>query len=95
MFVYISGPITGHSNFKAVFAAYEAMLVAMGYIVVNPAAVEQRPDWDWIDYMQYDLALLATCDYIYMLPDWQSSRGARIERRYAKRRGIAELRVQA
>ena len=91
MRVYISGPITGHADYMAVFATCATMLESMGYIVVNPATVAQRPDWTWADYMQYDLALLRGCDAIYMLSEWQHSKGACIERRYAKRKHIKLL----
>lgn len=92
--VYISGPITGHANYKAVFAYAEAYLLGLGYDVFNPASVDE-PDWTWSQYMQYDIAKLRECDYIYMLPKWEHSKGARIERRYAKRHGIQELIFEA
>jgi len=88
--VYISGPITGHPYYKATFAYVEALLVRLGYDVVNPATIDE-PEWDWEQYMQYDLAQLRGCDYIYMCNGWKQSKGACIEKRYAKRMGIPEL----
>ena len=90
MRVYISGPITGIDDYVAIFQSYVSLLCSKGYDVVNPASVE-GPDWTWEQFMQYDLALLRECDGIYMLPGWTNSRGARIEKRYAKRKGIPVL----
>jgi hypothetical protein len=94
MTVYISGAITGVVNYKDMFAKVEAMLVEQGYSVFNPANVDTMTDttgWTWADYMQYDLAALGRCSAIYMLSNWTNSKGARIEKRYAKRMGIAML----
>lgn len=94
MRVYISGPMTGYENLnKDAFYTMEAVLTSMGHSVVNPAHTDV-PEWEWIDYMNYDLMLLKGCDAIYMLNGWQHSKGARIERRYAKRLGIRELVLQ-
>lgn len=51
--------------------------------VVNPAAfpIEGLP---WLRCMAYCLRRLRKCDYIYMLPDWEESRGARLEHQMAK-----------
>jgi len=94
MTVYISGAITGVSNYKDMFAEVESMLLAQGYDVFNPATVDAMADttgWTWADYMQYDLTALGRCNAIYMLSNWANSKGARIEKRYAKRMGIAVL----
>lgn len=88
--VYISGPITNVDNYKRMFNIHAALLSSMGYDVFNPANVS-IDDGTWHDYMQFDLAMLRTCDAIYMLPNWQHSKGACIERRYAKRIGIRVL----
>lgn len=43
------------------------------------------PDQVWLEG---DLALLAKCDAVVMLPDWERSKGAREEHAFAKERGI-------
>jgi hypothetical protein len=90
MKVYLSGPISGVATYKEVFAAHAATVSTMGHEVVDPSAVSIS-DWTWADYMQHDLSLLKDCDAIYLLPGWEQSRGARIERRYAKRNAIPEF----
>jgi len=93
MKVYISGPMSGYTNLNVyAFHAMAARLHAMGYCVANPADVHVD-GWQWVDYMNCDLAMLRDCDAMIMLPGWEHSKGARIERRYAKRRRIVELSI--
>lgn len=42
----------------------------------------------WLNYMKRDVAEMLTCDVVYLLPNWQDSRGAQIERDLALRLGI-------
>lgn len=51
--------------------------------IVNPATfpVANRP---WLLAMVYCVRKLMGCSYVYMLNDWQQSRGAKIEHRIAK-----------
>lgn len=89
MRVYISGPITGHKNYRQEFGRAEAQLREGGYEVVNPAAFStQLPALTYEEYLEIDLTLLAMCDAIYMLPGWQESRGANREHGYALAKGI-------
>jgi hypothetical protein len=89
MKIYISGAITGDSNYKAKFEKAKKDLETSGYRAVNPAEFELPEGATWEDYMKQDLALLLKCDGIYMLKDWRQSRGARIEQFLAK-----ELKMQ-
>lgn len=80
MRVYISGPMTGiqdHNRDAFLFA--EQWLLLLGYDVVNPWRLGEVKGWGRFDYMRRDLAALAGCDGIYMLPGWLRSRGARVE----------------
>lgn len=82
--VYISGKITGlpERKYKKLFSNAEALLLSKGYDVINPAALdeaEDTTDWAWEDYMRRDIKLLCGCDYIYLLPNWRDSQGARLE----------------
>ena len=82
MRIYISGAITGTTDYKERFAAAEEKLKAAGYEVVNPAKVtEVLPPLSWETYMGICVPLLAICDAIYMLNGWRDSRGAKIEHR--------------
>ena len=89
--VYISGRITGDVLFFPKFAAAEERLQAAGFKAINPAAI-QPANWataTWADYMKADIKKLMTADAIFMLKDWRRSRGARLERRLAKKLNIA------
>lgn len=81
MKVYISGPMTGIAkhNFPA-FNDAAVKLIARGYEVCNPADKGEIDGWEWEDYLRHDIALLVECDAIYMLPGWESSKGAKLER---------------
>lgn len=84
--IYISGAITGTTDYMERFAQAESELIKAGYDVVNPAKVNaQLPEsTSYEDYMKMSLCMLETCDYIYMLRGWQSSKGANTELSKAK-----------
>lgn len=116
--IYLSGKITGETDYKAKFKSAKAELelyrrecnvntpcrgcifydrdyVTMCRIsdlfpdrfeVVNPAdfKVDGKP---WWVCMVYCIWRMLSCHYVYMLEDWQRSRGAIIEHRWAQRLG--------
>lgn len=88
--VYISGKITGTMDFREKFKKVEDHLKSEhpDWIVVNPADVELPKICGWEDYMVICLHLLKSCDSIYMLPDWESSKGAEKEYQYAETNGL-------
>ena len=43
----------------------------------------------WEDYMRDDLTALLTCTHIVMLPGWEQSRGARLEKYVAEHLGMS------
>ena len=88
--VYISGAITGTTDYMERFAAAEEKLTAEGYSVINPAKLGciMPEDADWIEYMEVCFCLLGFCDSIYMLKGWTDSRGANAERSTALIRGM-------
>jgi hypothetical protein len=83
---YISGKISGllHIEYCANFdyAAIEAE--KLGYIPVNPIRIYDGKNWCWFRFMVADLVLLARCEAIYLQKNWRESRGARIERAFAR-----------
>lgn len=85
--VYISGPITGVPDYEGAFKAHAFLLARMGYAVVDPTSVSIEGG-TWEQYMQNDLGLLRKCDAISMLVGWEASKGACIERRFAKKLGL-------
>lgn len=89
MRLYLSGPMTGYSEFNyPAFHAAKATLEAAGYEVVSPSDLPIRPDWEWIDYIEVDIDSVFSADGIATLPGWEKSKGARVERRIAERLGL-------
>lgn len=83
--IYLSGKISGDTNFKEKFAQKAKELTDQGHLVFNPAL---HPDmFTWEQFMELDLKALANCDSIYLLDDWKDSRGAKIEYDEALRLG--------
>ena len=94
--IYLSGPMTGlpELNFPA-FHAHAAELRERGHDVVNPAEITLDPAATWEQCMRADLAALATCDAIAMMPGWHTSRGAQLELHIAHRLGLLVLFVES
>lgn len=85
--VYISGKITGTTDYMERFKRTEDALSMRGFTVVNPARVNaQLPEGTpYGCYMEVSLAILKYCDAIYMMDGWEDSVGAKTELDYAKR----------
>ena len=88
MKLYISGPMTGvlDLNFPA-FNSLAETLRSHGHEVENPAEINLDPSADWASCMRVDLLMLDACEGIVMLPGWDKSPGAQIERLWAIRTG--------
>ena len=75
MIGYLSGPITGHKDYRRQFAKAAAALKEMGYNVINPAAIDDAIPVECMSYeeiMRIDLELLSTADYLVQLPGWEA-----------------------
>jgi hypothetical protein len=89
--VYISGKISGlefadaYSNFE--FAEKYINLLT-NHVAVNPMKIEHVHDLSWESYMVEDIRALFSCDAIYLLSNWEESKGARIEKAIAKEMDI-------
>lgn len=78
--VYLSGPITGiETKSVHIFSAAEQFLTQQGFDVINPWRLNHDHRKRWEDYMAVDILALLECDAVYMLPGWETSRGARLE----------------
>jgi Asp-tRNA(Asn)/Glu-tRNA(Gln) amidotransferase A subunit family amidase len=90
--VYLSGRITGiESEANILFNKAEKELSSNGYIVVNPMRIEHNHDKSWESYMRACIKSLCDCSAIYMLSNWQKSRGAKIEWELASTLGLQIL----
>lgn len=83
--VFISGKVSGIKYYVAyqTFANADRLLSQQGYKVVNPMKICKK-HWSWARCMIKCLWAIMFCDKIYQLPNWQESRGARIEYKWAK-----------
>lgn len=86
---YISGQISGlpYDEVVAKFATAEAKLQAQGYETVNPLNNGIPINAPWEIHVAMDVVLLMGCDTIYLLPDWQQSKGATLEKSFAELTG--------
>lgn len=94
--VYISGPLTAASgwtieeNISVALKCYYDLL-RRGIPAFCPHLGGLSPSaWSVVAYqtwIQYDLAIIDRCTHVLMLPRWQQSKGAVIERDYAYAHG--------
>lgn len=92
--LYLSGGITGkdREDYMSEFSYYEQRLTQERTIyndenqmleqakVINPAKVcDCLPPLHHTQYMRICGTLLGMCDTIYMLPNWENSKGAKEE----------------
>lgn len=96
MTTYIAGPMTGYPDFNyPAFLAAATELRAQGIRVLSPtehtgdeppAAYDaERP---YAYYLRRSLAMLLDCDSIVLLPGWENSAGARLEKQIAEALGM-------
>ena len=88
--IYISGKISGLTpdEYRANFLEAARQLHAQGYEVINPIFNGVDATQPWQVHMKADIRLLLECDAIYMLPNWELSNGATLEREIAKALGF-------
>ena len=87
MIAYLSGPMTGlPDNGYPAFEAAAERLRSQGVQVISPHEIipPGAGPWTWAQHMRVDLAALLTADVIVMLPGWEGSRGAQLEKTVAE-----------
>ena len=75
--VYIAGAITGVEKYREPFEAAADELQAAGFIPLTPTW--QPQGLTNAQYMRTCLAMIDSSDAVLFLPDWDDSRGARLE----------------
>ncbi len=89
MKIYISGVITKNKNYRQQFEKAQKQLEALGFEVINPAAVSAAlPPLPYAAYMRICSTLLMEADAICMLKGWERSYGAAAEFELARALGL-------
>lgn len=83
---YISGPITGISNYRTNFATAEVKLSSRGDKVFNPSFMPEGLPHE--AYMPICYAMMDACNTIYLMHGWRESKGAKMEYERAIKRGM-------
>lgn len=87
--IYISGKISGIENYAIhLFGKAEKEIECMNFEIVNPMKLPDNHDKTWRSYMNVCIRALVECDTIYMLTNYQDSRGAQVELKLALALGI-------
>ena len=92
MKIYIIGAVTGYDpdEVRDKFATSERRLKEMGLTPVNPVNIVPE-GLNWVAAMKICIAALIECDAVFLLPDWERSKGAMLEVMIARNLEIKEL----
>ncbi len=94
--IYVSGKYSGKpeeitENIK-IAREYSIKIWMEGFTALCPHLntfnFEEDSNLEYKDYIEGDLELLVRCDAIFMLPKWEESKGAKIEKKFAEDNNI-------
>ena len=79
--VYISGAISDcdPKDVQIKFNQAKEQIKAFGHTPISPTENGLPPTASWREHMAKDIAMLFYCDAVYVLTDYETSKGARIE----------------
>lgn len=97
---FIAGPISlggtaseeCSTRYRQNFATTAEHLRSLGCSVENPLEQPEGVDtshYSWSDWMRLTIGRLMLCDTIVLLPDWEKSKGARLEAMIAGELGMS------
>ena len=90
LFVYLSGPMTAAHGYRVednVAAGLRVFFdcVARGIPAFSPHLSGAFPsNISWAHWLKYDCAVIDRCTHVLLLPRWETSTCARVERDYAR-----------
>ena len=95
--IYLSGPMSGLPDYnRPAFDRAAKSLREKGYKVWSPAeAFDRSVLLPRSHYMRVDIEALMKCTTVMMLPNWEQSRGARLEFEIAKELELPVLLLSA
>lgn len=76
--VFISGAITGIDGYRKIFASAEQWLLEQDCTVLNPAVLPPS-GMAWEAYLRITKAMVREADIVYVLKNWEYSRGVKEE----------------
>jgi hypothetical protein len=76
--VYVSGPITGISDYRYRFYQAAKYLYEHGYAPILPLQREVKGK-QWRDYMKVAILRMLKCNAYYQLEGWHKSLGCNVE----------------
>ena len=90
MKLYISGQISGrpYGEARLDFGTAAQTLAGLGFEVFNPMQGDYVLGMSRAELMKDDIRELLECDGVALLPGWQASSGARVEKAVADECGI-------
>ena len=93
--LYLAGPMSDYPDHNYGAFYYAATdLRSRGYTVATPAEINPDTSIGWRASMKRDIPHVLDADALALLPDWQLSRGARLEVHIAQELGIPTLPVK-
>lgn len=89
MKIYIAGKITGlyTKRVNEYFHEAKQLIERWGFEPVSPLDYGDKSK-SWVENMLILLPILNTCDGIYLLDNWDESDGAKIEKKFAEKKGM-------